>query len=204
MHLYRVVYDGVGPVLLVLISIVGIRMLSYWRSFIFHLKRYRHIEPVSTDEILKMALPFVKVQITTRGSDGSTEVILRGIRNVQELASDEPELYGKVLSIELVTESQSQADRIERAFADYPVPVTPLVLPADYETPNGTKLKARGLHFAVERRRAGWNKKSGKTWIVHYDEESVMVPAELRKLLKVLATTPHQVLEGPIHYHSNT
>ena len=175
-------------------------MLSYWRSFIFHLKRYRHIEPVSTDEILKMALPFVKVQITTRGSDGSTEVILRGIRNVQELASDEPELYGKVLSIELVTESQSQADRIERAFADYPVPVTPLVLPADYETPNGTKLKARGLHFAVERRRAGWNKKSGKTWIVHYDEESVMVPAELRKLLKVLATTPHQVLEGPIHY----
>ena len=186
--------------MLVLITIVGIRLLSYWRSFIFHLKRYRRIERVTTDEIRRLSLPFVKIQITTRGSAGSTEVILRGIRNVQELAWEDPQLYRAVLSVELVTESQSQSDHIEHVFSGYPISVTSLVIPAEYETPNHTKLKARGLHFAVERRRSGWNKKDGKSWIVHYDEESVMVPAELRKLLKVLTSTQHRVLEGPIHY----
>ena len=200
MHLYRTIYDDIGPFLLVLITIVGIRLLSYWRSFIFHRGRYRHVETVSTDEIRRLSLPFVKVQITTRGSAGSTEVILRGIRNVQNLASEDPRMYGEVLSVELVTESDTQAAQIERSFAGYPISVTSLVIPAEYETPNHTKLKARALHFAAEQRRAGWNKKDGKTWIVHYDEESVMLPSELRKLLKVLVATRHQVLEGPIHY----
>jgi hypothetical protein len=163
MHLYRTIYDDVGPILIVLITVVGIRLLSYWRSFIFHRERYRHIELVSTDEIRTLPLPFVKIQITTRGSAGSTEVILRGIRNVQDLASEDPQMYRKVLSVELVTESQRQASHVEQAFATCPIPVTSLVIPAGYETPNGTKLKARGLHFAVEQRRAGWNKKSGKT-----------------------------------------
>ncbi len=40
----------------------------------------------------------------------------------------------------------------------------------------------------------------GKTFIVHYDEESVFTPAELRKLIKVLASTTCSVLEGPIYY----
>ncbi len=200
MHFYRTIYDDIGPFLLILITIVGIRLLSYWRSFIFHLARYRQTESVSTDDLRKLSLPFVKIQITTRGSAGSTEVILRGIRNVQNLASEDPQLYGKVLSVELVTESQRQADAVEEAFAADPISVTSLVVPAGYETPDGTKLKARGLHFATEQRRAGWNKKTGRTWIVHYDEESVMVPGELRKLLKVLTGTPHRVLEGPIHY----
>ncbi|MGA8725244.1 MAG: glycosyltransferase family 2 protein [Acidimicrobiales bacterium] len=199
-HVYQSIYHQIGPVLLVLISVVGIRLLSYWRSFAFHLKRYRHTDPVPTDELRNLALPFLKIQITTLGSAGSTEVVLRGIRNVQELGSEDPELYGKVLSVELVTESQRQADYVEAVFESDPVSVTTLVLPSDYETPKATKFKARGLHFAVERRRDAWNKKSGKTWILHYDEESVMVPAELRKLLNVLASTRHQVLEGPIHY----
>ena len=117
MHLYRTIYDDIGPFLLVLITIVGIRLLSYWRSFIFHRGRYRHVETVSTDEIRRLSLPFVKVQITTRGSAGSTEVILRGIRNVQNLASEDPRMYGEVLSVELVTESDTQAAQIERSFA---------------------------------------------------------------------------------------
>jgi hypothetical protein len=104
------------------------------------------------------------------------------------------------LSVEVITESPAQAARIERTFAGHVVAVDTVVLPASYETPLGTKLKARALHFAVERRRAGWNRKPGRTFILHYDEESVMVPVELRKLLRVLAATPHRVLEGPIHY----
>ena len=201
MHWYRTAYSYVAPILLVLITIVGIRLLSYWRSFVFHLERYRHTEPVFTKELRQLAMPFVKFQITTRGSAGSTEVILRGIRNVQQLAYEDPRVfYRDFLSIELVTESRSQAVNIERVFATYPVPVSSLVVPPDYETPNGTKLKARGLQYVTAQRRMGWNAKLGKTWIVHYDEESVMVPSELRKLLNVLAKTRHKVLEGPIHY----
>ena len=200
MHLYTSAYATAGLPLLVLITFVGVRLLSYWRSFIFHSDRYRHTDTVSSEELARLALPYLKIQITTRGSAGSTEVILRGIRNVQQLGAEDPELFGRLLSVELVTESRTQAERVERTFAGHTVAVEAVVLPASYETPNGTKLKARALHFAVERRRAGWNRRPGTTFVLHYDEESVMVPSELRKLLKLLATTSHRVLEGPIHY----
>ncbi len=200
MHLYMSAYGAAGPTLLVLITFVGIRLLSYWRSFVFHSDRYRRTARVSTKELRSLSLPHVKVQITTHGSAGSTEVILRGIRNVQDLGAEDPAFDRELLSVELITESKTQAARIERTFSGHAVPVDAVVLPAAYETPNGTKLKARALHFAVERRRAGWNRKPGRTFILHYDEESVLVPAELRKLLRVLSETSHKVLEGPIHY----
>lgn len=200
MHLYSETYSVLSPYILALITVIGIRMLSYWRSFIFHLDRYRQTTPLSTDELRKCSLPNVKIQITTRGSAGSTEVIIRGIRNVQHLAAEDPEFYANIISVELVTESPAQAAHVKQVFLDNPIPIDTLTLPDDYETPNGTKLKARGLHFAVERRRSGWNRKPGTTWIIHYDEESVLVPQELRKLLGILATTPHRLLEGPIHY----
>ncbi|MGA2530613.1 MAG: glycosyltransferase family 2 protein [Acidimicrobiales bacterium] len=200
MHLYTSAYRAAGLPLLVLITFVGVRLLSYWRSFAFHSSRYRHTDTVSAGQLRDLALTYLKVQITTRGSVGSTEVILRGIRNLQELGAEEPGLFGELVSVELITESQAQAERVERTFAGDVISVEAVVLPVGYETPKGTKLKARALHFAVERRRAGWNRKPGRTFILHYDEESVMVPGELRKLMKLLATTPHSVLEGPIHY----
>ena len=61
-------------------------------------------------------------------------------------------------------------------------------------------LKARALHYMVELRRRGVNRKQGKTFIVHFDEESVMEPDELRKLFKFLATTDKKLTEGPIYY----
>jgi hypothetical protein len=63
-------------------------MLAYWRSFIFYWPRYRQRQDVSTADLLTMNVPFVKIQVTTRGSAGSTEVILRGIRNVMRLAQE--------------------------------------------------------------------------------------------------------------------
>ena len=72
--------------------------------------------------------------------------------------------------------------------------------PAEYQTPNGTKLKARALHYMVELRRCGINRKPGQTFIVHYDEESVMEPNELRRLIQYLATTDKKLTEGPIYY----
>lgn len=52
----------------------------------------------------------------------------------------------------------------------------------------------------VELRRKGFNRKPGRTFIVHYDEESVMTPGELRKLIYYLSTTGKRLTEGPIFY----
>lgn len=179
---------------------MGLRMSSYWQSFLLFWNRYRERTRVTTEQLRALDTPNIKIQITTRGSDGSSEVILRGIRNVMNLADEDPGFYGSFMSVELVTESPVQAALIERTFSTAPVPVNGLVMPSDYSTDNGTLLKARGLHYATVRRRAGWNFRPGKTFIVHYDEESVMVPDELRKLIAVLSTTDKKILEGPIYY----
>ena len=197
---YQHVLSWLGLALLAGISLIGLRMLSYWWSFALHWRRYRQRQDITSAELRGMPVPYVKIQITTRGSAGSTEVILRGIRNVVALGAEDPHYYGQVLSVELVTESEVQARLVETTFAGAPVRVDALVLPAGYRTPRDTKLKARGLHYAVECRRRGWNRRPGRTFIVHYDEESVMVPAELRKLLAVLARTDKKLLEGPIYY----
>lgn len=194
------IYTILGPLLFIAISVIGVRMVSYWWSFIFFWKRYRLRQNVSSTQLRSLNMPYIKIQITTRGSAGSSEVMLRGIRNVIRLAQEDERFYNNKLAVEVVTESQAQARLFAEVFADAPIRVDTLVLPKHYQTPNGTRLKARGMHYAVEQRRAGWNKTDGKTFIVHYDEESVMTPHELRKLFAFLAGTKKQILEGPIYY----
>ena len=190
-----------GMVLAILISFIGIRMLAYWLSFIFHPGRYRARSMVTTSELKGMPVPFVKVQWTTKGGLGSTDVILRGIRQLEELAREDPEFYRRFLSAEVVTENREQATLIEQAFRNSPLaPPSCVVTPARYQTPNGTQLKARQLHYLVELRRVGWNRKPGKTFIIHFDEDTLMVPAEFRKMLAHLAYTNKSLLTGPIYY----
>lgn len=189
----------VGLVQMVLVSVIAIRLLSYWKSFVFGWHRYRTRSVHSDAQILASDPPHLKIQITTRGSEGSSEVILRGINGVLRLVEQSP-AFAPLLSIEVVTESSEQVEMIESRFAGAPIRVTGLVVPADYRTAAGTGLKARGLHYAVEARRAGWNFIPGRVFIVHFDEESVMMPGELRKLIKVLADTDKRILEGPIYY----
>jgi len=182
------------------LTIIGVRMLSYYRSFIFHSDRYRQLVEVDTAMLKMKAVPKIKIQITTRGSDGSTEVIRRGIDHVLSLATEDPAFYGSFLSVEVVTESTEQAELFNDRYAGTPLSVDALVLPASYVTPNGTQLKARALHYVVEQRRRGWNHRPGRTFVVHYDEESVLEPGELRKLIALLADTDKKILEGPIYY----
>jgi Glycosyl transferase family group 2 len=195
-----VIFKASGWSLMIGLSIVGLRMLSYYRSFVFHSDRYRRLADVTTAQLHARPVPYVKIQITTRGSAGSTEVILRGIESVVSLASEDPGFYRRFLSVEVITESAEQSTVLREKFRDAPVPLYTVVLPADYEPPNGTALKARALHYMVELRRRGWNSTSGRTFIVHYDEESVLEPAELRKLIAMLAGTDKRILEGPIYY----
>ncbi len=186
-----------------LISLIGIRFLFYFQSFFLHWSRYRQVKSVTNDDIRALPFfPFIKIQITTRGSPGSTEVIRRGIENVLALVREAPDMYGQRLIIEVITESHEQKLILEHDFSQVPIPVEIFVLPPpeQYQTPNNTKLKARALHYMVELRRRGLNRRPGKTFIVHYDEESVMEPGELRKLIRYLATTDKQLTEGPIYY----
>lgn len=193
----------VGYVTAICATIIGIRLLSYFRSFFFHWPRYRQLRVVSARDIQKLPqLPFVKIQITTKGLPDSTRVIQRGIQYVLDLAREAPALYWEKLSIEVVTESPEQEKLFSNEFThpNFPLHASVVLVPATYETPAKTRLKARSLHYMVELRRRGFNRKTGQTFIVHYDEESVMEPDELRKLLSYLATTPAQLSEGPIYY----
>jgi hypothetical protein len=184
------------------ISVVGIRLLSYYHSFLLHWRRYRSRTAVSTSQLRQLDVPYVRLHVTTRGMLGSTEVILRGIRNVDSLVAEDPQFYRELIRIEICTESEQQA-RILKSYlreSGARVRVAILVLPHDYQTPSRTEKKARSLHYVTELRRIGWGKRPGRTFIVHYDEESVVEPAELRKLLHCLAMTNKKVLEGPIYY----
>jgi hypothetical protein len=184
------------------ISVVGIRLLSYYYSFIWHWRSYRSRQAVSTAELKELDVPFVRLHVTTRGAPGSTEVILRGIRNVAALAAEDPRYYRDLIAIEICTESPRQAEFLEQYLAgqDATVAAAVLVIPERYRTPAGTEKKARSLHYAAQRRREGWGARPGRTFVVHYDEESVIEPAELRKLLSCLAGTDKKILEGPIYY----
>jgi hypothetical protein len=190
----------VGSLLFVLISFVGVRFFSYFHSFFVHWPRYRQRAQVTTKDVTSAKPPFVKIQITTRGSPGTTSVITRGIQAVVDLANEAPRLYAPLISVEVVTESEQQAKDLACHFAQAPIPVAAYVLPKEYETARGTKLKARALHYMVELRRNGLNRKPGKTFIVHYDEESVITPNELKRLLVHLASTAKRLMEGPIYY----
>ena len=192
-----------GYLLVAMITFIGLRLFYYYASYFFAWRRYRQLAPVTTANLRALRdLPYVKVQITTRGAPGTTDVIRRGIQNIVALASEAPELYCPRLSIEVITESREQARLLKDDFALMPVllEADALVLPPTYRTPRDTGLKARALHYMVEQRRRGYHHKPGRTFIVHYDEESVMEPDELRKLVACLATTDKQILEGPIYY----
>jgi len=198
---HNLAFRTAGITLAVMVTVIGIRMLFYWWSFFAHPGRYRAREPVSTAQLRQMLVPFIKVQWTTKGSLGSTEVILRGLRQLELLAAEDPDFYGDFLSAEVVTENGEQADLIKAAFARSPLRQPDCVVtPKSYVTPRRTGLKARQMHYLVELRRAGWNRKPGKTFIVHFDEDTLMVPAEFRKMVAHLALTDKQVLTGPIYY----
>jgi hypothetical protein len=190
-----------GYVMLGMISIIGLRFLFYFHSFFFHWTRYRRRREVTDDEIAAVEeLPFIKIQITTRGSLGTSEVMTRAIANVAALVRERRALYDRLISIEVVTENEGQKLELGDLFDRLRLDGHVIVIPKGYEARKGTQMKARGPHYMVGLRRSGFNRKPSQTFVVHYDEESVMEPSELRKLIHYVATTRTKVSEGPIHY----
>jgi len=184
----------------VLVSLIGLRLLAYFYDFFRHWEHYRGLPTQTTGDLMRLpTLPYLKIQITTRGTTGSTVVIRRVIRSILDLVYDAPSLYGLLLSVEIVTENAQQKTLFEQEFAHTPLDVQVFVVPPDYQTARKTLCKARAMHHMVEQRRQGRNSKPGRTFILHCDEESIMPPRELKKLLYYLATTKEQILMGPLY-----
>lgn len=109
-------------------------------------------------------------QITTRGLN--KEAVKRSVCSVLFWAPR----YLKDYEVWVVTE-----DDVDKAFfeslnglnEEAKKRVKIVYVPRDYETPNGTKYKARALNYALElRRKLGYDLK--KTWIYAMDEESIV------------------------------
>lgn len=133
------------------------------------------------------------IQVTTKG--GALAVVERGIDEVMAGVRSFPSLR-EMVRVEVVTEEGSEAEAIRSRYADAPVPVAAFRLPGDYRTPRGTLLKARALHYMVEVHR----RDPEDCYVVHYDEESVLTPLNLARLVVQLLRHPVGISEGMISY----
>jgi beta-1,4-mannosyltransferase len=102
--------------------------------------------------------------------------------------------------IEVVVDSNEHAEGLPPAARDLHY----IVVPKDYQTPGGTKAKARALNYALHASTIG-----PKAWIVHMDEESwptrsgiTGIAAMIREEERDRPDAP-RVGQGTITYHRN-
>jgi hypothetical protein len=192
---------GLYKVTAVLLSMVltGIaaRYVYYYYCWVKSRHHFAHARPVDIARLQEYDLPYLKFQVTTRG--GAMGVVERTVQAVIDVAVAHPWLAPR-MSVEVITESLDEASDLPALFRDASIDVHALCLPRSYETPNGTGLKARALHYMVERRLEGWNRKPGRTFIVHLDEETQVTEDHTLVLVDYLSGAPAPVSQGPILY----
>src|SRR5258705_4340351 len=122
------------------------------------------------------APPIIKFQITTRGKE--THVVKRGIQSAINCQEHVP-WKGRVM-VDVVTEDPRDVVILNEAFPTPAIPLRILLVPKDYKTPRGTRLKARALHYSTE-----WRKTldEERGYVVHFDAESAMEPVDFVRLL---------------------
>jgi egghead protein (zeste-white 4 protein) len=189
-------------ILLPIIVLLNISYVYFWLVVIYA-RSHKHIDKkiVRNVDIKRAAAMAIKkgdpylltIQITTKG--GSIKVVQRGIEHALHAVIDYPKLR-ELLKIEIITEDASEKLVLEREFADAAISIKTFVLPTDYQTPNGTQLKARALEYMVEQHRAD----PQDAYIIHYDEESVFTSENLARLAYNLLTKPVGISEGSISY----
>jgi hypothetical protein len=141
------------------------------------------------------APPLIKFQITTRGRE--THVVIRGIASAIRCQEHVP--WKNRVMVDVVTEDPKDVEEINAAFPNPAVPLRVLLVPKDYKTPRGTRLKARALHYSTE-----WRKTlvEERGFVIHFDAESAMEPVDFVRLLfnLVRADGKMKLCEGPILY----
>ena len=190
-------YKATAVVLSVLLSGIAVRYVYYYRCWLSSRKYFARAPKVDVAVLAGRILPHLKFQVTTRG--GALPIVERTVQGIVDIAAAQPWLAPR-MSVEVITESAEEADHLPRHFASANIPVAALCLPAGYRTPNGTGLKARAMHYMVERRLAGWNAVAGRSFIVHLDEETLVTEDHLLVLVDYLSDNPAPVSQGPILY----
>ncbi len=133
------------------------------------------------------------IQITTKG--GALPVVIRGIDTLLDGVKRYPVLQ-KFIWIEIITEEAREVVELKKRYKDAVVPVLPYLLPIDYVTAKDTRLKARALEYMVELHRLN----PSNSYVVHFDEESVLTPDNLARIVYHLCQKPVGISEGMISY----
>jgi hypothetical protein len=190
-------YKATAVMLSVVLTGIAARYVYYYWCWAKSRHHFAHPRPLDPAVLAGRDLPYMKFQVTTRG--GAGPVLERTVGGIVGIASAQPWLAGR-MSVEVVTESVSDADDLAVRFAGGPIPVDAVVVAPGYQTPKGTGLKARALHHMVEKRLEGWNAKPGRTFVVHLDEETLVTEEHLLVLVDYLSRDPRPISQGPILY----
>lgn len=175
------------------------RYLYYYRCWLGTRRDFAS-HPVAAADLQSLErreLPFIKFQVTTKG--GAVAVVERSLTQLDMFCRNHPRIATRI-SAEVISEVADEMRLLAERFQKCALPLTTVALPAAYRTPNGTELKARALHYMVEQRRLGFNAKSGTTYIIHLDEETLITEDQLLILLIYLSNNPRPISQGPIYY----
>lgn len=176
---------------------IAIRYIYYYRCWAVSRHWFKKPGPVDIDALRARGVPYMKVQVTTKG--GALPVVQRSLDELRGIL-ERQEWLQPLLTAEVITEVEEEARSLEERFAGSALRVSGVTLPPDYQTPNGTRLKARALHYMCELRRKGFNQRPGRTFVIHFDEETLCDEANLLVLVDYLSRDPRPVSQGPILY----
>jgi egghead protein (zeste-white 4 protein) len=190
-------FDAIAAILTLILTAIALRYVYYYYCWWTSRDDFKLPRAVDIAALRQKPIPHLKFQVTTKG--GSLPVVERTLTAI-EGACAKYEWLRPHISAEVITEVESEVISLTRTFAGSPLEVTAVRLPPDYSTPKETRLKARALHYLVEKRRQGFNRRPGRTFIVHMDEETFVPEAQLLILVEYLAGNPAQLSQGPIFY----
>lgn len=148
-------------------------------------------------------IPDFIIQITTKG--GEMETISTGLQNLDHIVLQLPLSVRSKIQIDLLTELDQ--DEIIATNLKLGLRINVIIVPETYQTANGTKLKARALHYMNEIRKESIEK-IGKNlkdvYIIHFDAESTVSLESLRTIIgTVIKEKSITIFQGPIFYSNN-
>jgi beta-1,4-mannosyltransferase len=118
-----------------------------------------------------VTLDFLIVVVPTIGRDDTYPALERSVRSyVEHLPA-----YFPYLGIDVVIEERCAARERIIALAQSLPKVRVVEVPADYQTPKGTRFKARANHYAHERRIAN-SEALENVWVLHMDDDTGVGP----------------------------
>jgi cellulose synthase/poly-beta-1,6-N-acetylglucosamine synthase-like glycosyltransferase len=118
-----------------------------------------------------VTLDFLIVVVPTIGRDDTYPALERSVRSyVEHLPA-----YFPYLGIDVVIEERCAARERIIALAQSLPKVRVIEVPADYQTPKGTRFKARANHYAHERRIAN-SEALENVWVLHMDDDTGVGP----------------------------